>query len=88
MGSITSRIENFWVLQWSTTWNFSGPAKESGSPKAVSRHNHRQTLSARCLSRLSHSLVSMGLALDPVVHLWTRGIYRDICKVYFWDKPF
>ena len=37
-------------------------------------------VSARCLSRLSGSLVSMGLALGPVVRLWTRGIYRDICQ--------
>ena len=45
-------------------------------------------VSARCLSRLSGSLVSMGLALGPVVRLWTRGIYRDICQVNYWDKPF
>ena len=45
-------------------------------------------VSARCLSRLSGSLVSMGLALGPVVRLWTRGIYRDICQANYWDKPF
>ena len=45
-------------------------------------------VSARCLSCLSGSLVSMGLALGPVVHLWTRGMYRDICQANYWDKPF
>ena len=33
--------------------------------------NNHSTVSARCLSHLSGSLVSMGLALGPVVHLWT-----------------
>ena len=46
------------------------------------------TVSARCLSRLSGSLVSMGLALGPVVRLWTRSIYRDIYQANYWDKPF
>ena len=46
------------------------------------------TVSARCLSRLSGSLVSIGLALGPVVCLWTRSIYRDICQANYWDKPF
>jgi len=46
------------------------------------------TVSARCLSHLSGSLVSMGLALGPVVRLWTRSIYRDICQANYWDKPF
>ena len=44
-------------------------------------------VSARCLSRLSGSLVSMGLALGLVVRLWTRGMYRDIYKADYWDKP-
>lgn len=48
----------------------------------------RFTVSARCLSRLAGSLVSMGLALGPVVRLWTRSIYSDICKADCWDKPF
>ena len=46
------------------------------------------TVSARCLSRLSESLVSMGLALGPVVRLWTQSIYRDICQANYWDMPF
>ena len=40
----------------------------------------RFTVSARCLSRLAGSLVSMGLALGAVVRLCTRAIYSDICK--------
>ena len=48
----------------------------------------RFTVSARCLSRLTGSLVSMGIALGPVVHLWTRSIYSDICRADCWDKPF
>ena len=40
----------------------------------------RFTVSARCLSRLAGSLVSMDLALGPVVRLCTRAIYSDICK--------
>lgn len=45
-------------------------------------------VSARCLSRMTGSLVSMGLALGPVVRLWTRSIYSDICRADYWDKPF
>lgn len=37
------------------------------------------TVSARCLSRLTGSLVSMGLTLGPVVRLWTRSLYADMC---------
>ena len=39
------------------------------------------TVSARCLSYLTGSLVSVGLALDPLVRLWTWSIYNDICSV-------
>ena len=46
------------------------------------------TVSARCLSRLSGSLVSMDLALGPVLRLWTSSIYRGICQANYWDKPF
>lgn len=46
------------------------------------------TVSARCLSGFSGSLVSMGLALGPEVRLWTRSIYRAICEAKYWDKPF
>ena len=38
------------------------------------------TVSARCLSYLTGSLVSVGLALDPLVRLWTWSIYNDICS--------
>lgn len=48
----------------------------------------RFMVSARCLSRMTGSLVSMGLALGPVVRLWTRSIYSDICRADYWDKPF
>ena len=41
--------------------------------------------SARCLSRLAGLLVSMGLALGPVVRLWTRGLYREILQAPSWD---
>ena len=34
------------------------------------------TTSARSLSHLTGLLVSMSLALGPVVRLWTRGLYR------------
>lgn len=30
----------------------------------------------------------MGLALGPVVRLWTRAIYSDIGQADCWDKPF
>ena len=45
-------------------------------------------VSARSLSCLSGCLVSMGLALGPMVCLWTLGMYRDICQANYWDKPF
>ena len=43
------------------------------------------TTSVRCLSRLTGLLVSMGLALGPVVRLWTRGLYREILQSRSWD---
>jgi len=46
----------------------------------------RFTVSAICLSRLAGSLVSMRLALGPVVRLWTQSIYSDVPIA--WDKPF
>ena len=48
----------------------------------------RFTVSARCLSLMAGSLVSVGLALGPVVRLWTRAIYSDIGQADCWDKPF
>ena len=45
-------------------------------------------VSARHLSRITGSLVSMGLALGPVAHLWTRALYRDTCQTVHWDIPF
>ena len=44
-------------------------------------------VSARTLSRVTGSLVSMSLAMGPVVHLWTRAMYRDICSAPCWDQP-
>lgn len=44
-------------------------------------------VSARTLSRLTGSLVSMSLAMGPVVRLWTRAMYRDICAAPCWDQP-
>ena len=46
------------------------------------------TVSARCVSHLTGSVVSVGLALDPLVHLWTWSISSDICsassELLFW----
>lgn len=40
------------------------------------------TVSAICLSRLAGSLVSMCLALGPVVRLWAQSIYSDMpCRL-------
>ena len=44
--------------------------------------------SARCLARLTGMLVSMGLALGPVVRLWTRALYREIMQAASWDRLF
>ena len=44
--------------------------------------------SARQLSRFTGLLASMGLALGPVVQLWTRSLYRDILSSASWDSPF
>lgn len=41
----------------------------------------RFTVSARCLSLMAGSLVSVGLALGPVVRLWTRANYSDKVKL-------
>ena len=45
-------------------------------------------VSARHLSCITGSLVSMGLALGPVARLWTRTLYRDIYQTVHWDMPF
>ena len=44
--------------------------------------------SARCLARLTGMLVSMGLALGPVVQLWTRALYREIMQATSWGRLF
>lgn len=43
-------------------------------------------VSARMLARVAGSLVSMMLAMGPVVRLWTRAIYTDICQALSWDR--
>lgn len=52
---------------------FQVPAKRVEALKRliVTIMDNNLTVSVRCLSRLSGSLVSMGLALGPVVRLWT-----------------
>ena len=44
--------------------------------------------SDRSLSRLTGMLVSMGLAIGPVVRLWTRAMYREILQAPSWDILF
>lgn len=44
-------------------------------------------VSVRTLFRLTGSLVSMSLAMGPVVRLWMRAMYRDICLAPCWDQP-
>ena len=44
-------------------------------------------VSMRTSSRVTGSLVSMSLAMGPVVCLWTRAMYRDICSAPCWDQP-
>lgn len=43
-------------------------------------------VSARMLAIVTGSLVSMMLAMGPVVRLWTRAMYTDICQALSWDK--
>ena len=44
--------------------------------------------SARSLSRLTGMLVSIGLAIGPVVRLWTRAMYREILQAPSWSILF
>ena len=44
--------------------------------------------SAHQLSRFTGLLASMGLALGPVVWLWTHSLYRDILNSASWDSKF
>ena len=44
-------------------------------------------VSARTLSGLTGSLVSLSLAMDLVVCLWPRAMYRDIYLAPCWDQP-
>lgn len=45
-------------------------------------------VSARHLAQLTGLLSSMGLALGPVVRLWTRELYRSIQQSTSWDQKF
>ena len=42
--------------------------------------------SGRDIARLTSSLSLMGLALGPVVRLWTRELYRAIQQSFSWDQ--
>ena len=44
-------------------------------------------VSARTLSCMTGSLVSISLAMGPVVRLWMRAMYRAICSAPCWDQP-
>ena len=41
---------------------------------------------ARKLASLAGSIISMGLALGPVVRMWTRAIYRGINSANSWNQ--
>ena len=45
-------------------------------------------VSARQVARLTGNLSSMGLALGPVVRLWTRELHRTIQQSPSWDMKF
>ena len=49
--------------------------------------SRRFVATARQLARFTGLLSSMGLALGPVVRLWTRGLYWDILSAASWDRP-
>ena len=40
-----------------------------------------------CVSTRTLSRVTGSLAMGPVVCLWTRAMYRDICSAPCWDQP-
>ncbi|XP_078586076.1 uncharacterized protein LOC144867937 [Branchiostoma floridae x Branchiostoma japonicum] len=44
------------------------------------------SISARSVSRITGNLVSMSLALGPVVRLWTRSLYAFISSSDSWDS--
>ena len=50
--------------------------------------NNSFIVSACHLARLTGSRSSMGLALGPVVRLWTRELYRAIQQSTSWDHRF
>ena len=41
---------------------------------------------AREVSRITGSIVSMSLALGPVTRLWTRALYRNVSTANTWDR--
>ena len=43
-------------------------------------------VSARHVARITGCLISMGLALGPVVRLWTRELYRVVQSSESWDR--
>ena len=43
-------------------------------------------ITARKLASLAGSIISMGLALGPVVRMWTRAIYRVINSANSWNQ--
>ena len=90
MGSFTVRRELLGFVMDLQYGIFQVPARRVNALKQLIATiiEKRFTVSARCLSRMAGSLVSMGLALGPVVRFWTRAIYSDICQADCWDKPF
>ena len=50
--------------------------------------NNSFIVPARHLAQLSGSLSSMGLALGPLVRLWTRELYQAIQQSTSWDHRF
>lgn len=47
---------------------------------------HKSSVTARQLAGLVGSVFSMGLALGPVSHLWTRAMCQDILSSEFWSQ--
>ena len=43
-------------------------------------------ITARKVASLAGSIISMGLALGPVVRMWTRAIYRVINSANSWNQ--
>ena len=66
---------------------FSVPKSGVDKLKDLLRQLHGKAhTTARCLARVVGTVISMGLGIGPVSHMWTR-LYANLYQALAWDRP-